>query len=298
MTRQELDTLYTECLQRTRPAGKQHPQIQRVLGVQQNTKPNPQKLCVVEGIWAHEKALAAAAPFESFVCCPDLIHSQQAKELTVACAKRAKLVYQVSAKVFRRIAERGNPDGLLSLVELHSITLEQISLKAQNLVMIADGVEIPGNIGTIVRTLEGIGADALILCNRRARITHPKVLKASQGACFFVPIVELDEGVATVTEWLQEHHFKVYLADSRAERAYYQESYQGRIALVAGSERYGLSKPWYAQPHQRIHIPMLGKTADSLNVAVAATILLYEIGLQQRGCLLRSQDNNFHGKGK
>lgn len=284
---EELEQQYYDHLQEIRCAGKHHPQVKQVFALQKNTKPNPRKLCVIEGIWAHKKALQAEVPVETFICCPEMIHSQQAKELAVTSMEKAKASYCVSTKVFEHLAERDKPAGLLSLVRLKVATLEQVSLHDHNLLVILDGVEIPGNIGTIMRTIDGVHADALILCNRRARITHPKVIRASQGACFFVPIIEFDNGVETVMQWLTAHNFNLYLADANTGKSYYRCQYSGRVALVAGSERYGITRQWYAHPHENVRIPMFSEITDSLNVGIATTMILYEIGLRQRGELQR-----------
>jgi RNA methyltransferase, TrmH family len=284
---EELEQQYHDRIQELRGAGKQHPLVKQVIALQKNTKPNPRKLCVIEGIWAHEKALQAGVNVEAFLCCPEMIHSQQAKELAATYLQKAQASYQVSAKVFARLSERDKPAGLLSLVNLQMITLEQVPLRKQNLLVILDGVEIPGNVGTIMRTMDGVQADALIVCNRRARMTHPKIIRASQGACFFVPVVEFEEGVDTVMQWLEAHQFRIYLADANEGEPYYRRQYAGRVALVAGSERYGITKQWYAHPHHKIRIPMFSDITDSLNVGIATTMILYEMGLRQRGELQR-----------
>ncbi len=287
MRPEELEQHYRKQLQKTRRAGRHHPQIQHVLALQKNTKPNPRKLCVIEGIWAHEKALQAEVSIETCICCPEIIHSQQAKELAVVFMEKAQASYCVSAKVFERLSERDKPAGLLSLVNLKVTTLKQVALHDQSLLVILDGVEIPGNIGTIMRTIDGVHADALIVCNRRARMTHPKVIRASQGACFFVPTIEFEDGVETVMHWLKAHDFTVYLADANDGASYYGCQYSGRVALVAGSERYGITRQWYAYPHENIRIPMFSEITDSLNVGIATTMILYEMRLRQRGILKR-----------
>lgn len=290
MRPEELHERYTRVLERTRPAGKQHPLVQQALALQKNSKPNPRKLCMIEGVWAHEKALQAAVTVEGCFCCPEMVQSDQAKALSVMFLEQAQAAYRVSAKVFQRLAERDKPAGLLSLVNLKLTTLAELTLREQNLLVILDGVEIPGNMGTIMRTIDGVQADALIVCNRRVRITHPKIVRASQGACFFVPIIEFEDGVETVIEWLAARDFTTYLADANEGKPYYERRYAGRVAVVAGSERYGITKAWYAHPHQKIHIPMFSNITDSLNVGIAATMIVYEIGLRQRGILHRGTE--------
>ena len=96
----EVERLYADALQQTRCVGKHHPRIKQVFALRNNTKPNPHKFCVIEGIWAHEKALQAHVTIETFIFCPEIIHSQQARELAIACSEKANISYRVSEKVF------------------------------------------------------------------------------------------------------------------------------------------------------------------------------------------------------
>ena len=145
---------------------------------------------------------------------------------------------------------------------------------------IIEGKNPSRNIGTIMRTCDGAAIDAVLICNRRARLTHPKILKGSMGAAFTLPIVEYDS-VEACKMWLTKHKFAIYLADTRAEKSYHQYEYRGRAALIVGSERYGITREWYDGPVNRLSIPMLG-ACDSLNVGVATSIILYEMSLKQK----------------
>ena len=172
------------------------------------------------------------------------------------------------------MSERDKPDGLLSLAALPRWDLDDLEFGASALVLVADGLEIPGNLGTLIRSLDACGADCLVLTNRRTRLTHPKVVRASQGTILTVPTVEFD-AVHDAMNWLDAGGFTVLLADTDDAINYRQADYTGRTALVVGSERYGLAKPWYERGYTRVAVPMLG-SGDSLNVSVSASILLYE----------------------
>ena len=113
-----------------------------------------------------------------------------------------------------------------------------------------------------------------MLTSKRTRLTHPKVLRSSQGMSMKVPSVEFAE-ISDAIGWLRQHRFTVYLADTKESIGYRQADYRGRTAIVVGSERYGISPRWYDEGFGRIGIPMLG-SADSLNVWVSASVLLYE----------------------
>lgn len=261
--------------------GMQHEIVKEVNGLINNTRPNPNKLFVIEGIWALQKAMKYNLEIDSFVFCEEYIFSNESHKIIEEYANLSHNSYIVSKKVFLKMSERDNPDGLIAVCKLPRFTLEDIKLKENNLVVILDGLEIPGNIGTIIRTVDGVGADGVILCNRKARLTHPKLIKSSQGSNFTVPIVEGEFG--DIYKWLKNNNFNIYLTDTRAEKEYHQFDYKGRVAIVAGSERYGISREWYDDQNiNMLSIPMYGD-CDSLNVAIATTIVLYEASLKQKG---------------
>jgi len=136
------------------------------------------------------------------------------------------------------------------------------------------------NIGTILRSYDGAKVDAVLVCNKKAKLTNQKLIKASMGAVFTVPIIEFSNAEACIT-WLSKHQFTIYLADTRADKAYKNYEYGGNTALIVGGERYGISKEWYSCESQLLSIPMHG-ICDSLNVGVATSIFLYELCMNKQ----------------
>jgi tRNA G18 (ribose-2'-O)-methylase SpoU len=254
--------------------GLQHPAVRQVQHIQNNTAPNRYKLFVAEGLWAHNMLLDTGAPIDTFLWCPEAIYAAEAHVRAEEVAQRAYRAYRISARTLEKISERDKPDGLLSVAALPRWDAGALRFGRTALALVADGVEIPGNLGTLIRTLDACQADCLVLTNRRTRLTHPKVIRASQGTILTVPTVEFDE-VADAADWLDRNGFQVYLADTDEAVNYRQADYSGRTALVVGSERYGVAKPWYERGYARVAVPMLG-SGDSLNVSVSASILLYE----------------------
>jgi TrmH family RNA methyltransferase len=262
-----------------RQIGIGHPAVKRVLAVRNNTAPNRYRLFVAEGLWASKVVLDSGLEVDTFFYCPEAIVSDEAKLRGEELAARAERAYRVSARTLARLAELGNPDGLVCLARMPTWSAADLSLGRSALVLVADAIEIPGNLGTLIRTLDACKADCLIMTNRRTRMSHPKVLRGSQGMSVRVPFLEFDEPGEAAT-WLRARHFDVYLADTGGTLSYRRANYRGRTAFVVGSERYGISKPWYEHGFERVHLPMLGY-ADSLNVSVSASILLYEARAQK-----------------
>lgn len=254
--------------------GEQNGKIKQVKGIINNSKPNPNHLFFCEGIWQLSLCEKFTTPIDSLFICPELIKTAEAKNLIEKLANRAENLFTISQKTAEKITERGQPDGLMALAQLPTHNLHTFQPAKNAVILILDGLEIPGNVGTILRLADGASIDAVFLCNKKVRLTHPKLIKGSQGAILSVPLFQF-ESVQMCIQWLQKKNFTIYLADTRAEKYYYQEEFGKKTAIVLGAERYGISKEWYMHEHCKIAIPMLGN-CDSLNVGVAATILAYE----------------------
>jgi len=265
---------------RLQQIGLQHPRIKQVRRVINNTGPNHRHLLVAEGLWAHEVLLDLRASIEMFLWCPEAAHSDAAHLRCVEVAARARTAYQISASVLDRISERERPDGMVSLVQLPSWEIDTLPLRRVSLALVADAIEIPGNLGTLLRTLDACGADCLVLTNRRTRLSHPKVFRGSRGMNLSVPTAEFDTP-SEAANWLTEHRFTVHLATVGERATCYDEvAFGPRTALVVGNERRGISRPWFEFGFPEVTVPMQGR-ADSLNVSVSASILLYEIRRRQ-----------------
>lgn len=260
--------------------GEQNPKIKQIKGILSNSKPNPHKLFVAEGIWLLKMCEQFRTHIDSLILCPEHIRTSEAAALAEKLAARAENLYTVSAKTYEKISERDRPDGLMALAALPSYDIAAFSPPENAVLLILDGIEIPGNVGTMLRMADGAGLDGVFICNRKARLTHPKLIKGSQGAILSVPVYEF-ESVAGCRAWLSEHGFTVYLADTRADKYYFDEPFGVKSALVMGSERYGITREWYDGAYKMIAIPMLGK-CDSLNVGVAATVLCYDASMKNK----------------
>lgn len=262
--------------------GLQHPRIKQVRAILRNSAPNRRHLFVAEGLWANRIVLELGAPVELFLWCPEAAYADEAHTRSAQIAARAERAYRISPKVLERLAERDRPDGMVSLVRLPQWSTGTVPIRTQSLVLVADAIEIPGNLGTLLRTLDACGADALLLTNRRTRLSHPKVFRGSRGMNLRVPIVEFDEP-SEAADWLVRHGFTVYLATTGPDAVAYRDvDFRGRVALVVGNERTGISRPWFEHDFARVTVPMLG-AADSLNVSVSASILLYEARARAAG---------------
>ncbi len=261
--------------------GLRHPVADLVRDIQANRTGIPRRTFVAEGLFEINMVLETGVSIDAFLWCPEAAYSDESAKRAAQLAGQARRAYQISAKTLERLAERPNPDGLLCIAQLPDWRPDEIALAPDSLVLVADAMEIPGNLGTLIRTLDACAADCLVLTSKRTRLTHPKVLRSSQGMSMKVPSLEFAE-IGDAIGWLRLHRFTVYLADTDDSIGYREADYAGRTAIVVGSERYGISPPWYGEDFSRIGIPMLG-SADSLNVSVSASVLLYEARARKNG---------------
>lgn len=254
--------------------GEGHPAVRTVRAIAANSKPNPKRLFVAEGFWLAKLALDNGLRVETLLISPECVYTNECVTLVKEMLPLSENAYTVSKKVFEHIAEKDKPDGVIAVCYMKDYRLDELVLDDKAVILVLDGIEIPGNMGTLVRVADGAGADAVFIVNRKARLTHPKFIHSTMGAAFHVPIIEF-ESVDNCFEYLKSKRFTVYLADSRAEKMYYELPLGKRVAFVMGSERYGISRTWYDKEVDYVAIPMMGQ-CDSLNVGVAGTVLLYE----------------------
>jgi TrmH family RNA methyltransferase len=228
-------------------------------------------------------ALQARLEIHALFVCPQLLRDEsRATARTIIAAGVPSFL--VSEKVLCHMTEWDRPDGLAAIVQLPCFGWQDIQLSQHNALLILDGLQIPGNVGTIIRCAAGAGADGIIITNRRQRLSHPKLLRASMGSLFAFPVIET--GVHEAIAWLKRHHFTIVTTEISATFSYRSASYRGRVAVVMGNEHSGISQEWYAAQDMSVSIPMNGRGADSLNVGNAAVLMLYEMLYHQERLML------------
>jgi TrmH family RNA methyltransferase len=259
--------------------GIKDPTIQTIDNLLKNKKSTDDDLFAVEGLWAYEKIINSPVRIKAFIFCIDFIKNSNMLEMVKGLVKRAEKSYLISGKLCERISSRDSSQGFFMLCSTRKANLVDIELKEHNLLVVLDGLEKPGNIGTIIRSLDAAGGDGLILCNSRVRKTNPKLIKSSMGSSFKVPVIETD--IDQVISWLSSNGFRIVVTDLMAKKSCYNINYQGRTAIIVGNEIRGISYKWHQHKCTRVIIPMFG-TADSLNAGVAASIVIFEASLSQR----------------
>jgi RNA methyltransferase, TrmH family len=256
------------------PAGLKHPRVREFLAVKRRPASRGLPHAVtLEGTWMIRQALAAGVRLQAVFVCPALLQAAEGLALASQAVGLGAEGYQVSERVLARLADRDGPDGIAALGQARRRTLGDIRVGRRTRVMIADGWDLPGNLGTLIRCADAAGASGVLVVEQGFGLSHPLVLKASMGAALAMPVVAV--GRPAARRWLREHGFRIVAADPAGRRPYRDVDYRGPLAIVIGSERRGLAREWLAAADSIAAIPMLG-SCDSLNAAVAGALLLYE----------------------
>jgi RNA methyltransferase, TrmH family len=231
--------------------------------------------CVVQGIQPVWQAVEAGAGIETLVVAPGLLRHDGAAAMVAAQEAAGVSVARLSDDLFTRLAGRDGPSGLAAIVRAQPRGLADLAAAAGAVFVALHQAGNPGNLGTIIRTASAAGAHAVILIGPSADPYDPAAVKASMGALFTVPVAV----AATAQEflaWAAGRDIRVIAASGRAEAGYWDADLGPPCALLLGSEGSGLPAGLIEAAGLRVSIPMTG-TAESLNLAVAAGILLYEV---------------------
>lgn len=184
----------------------------------------------------------------------------------------------ITQEVYDKLAYRNSTEGMLAIAKTKSLSLADIKLSENCLILIAESIEKPGNIGALLRTADAANIDAVLIADAKSDVYNPNAIRSSVGGVFTNQIA-----VATskeIIDFLQSKNITLYAATLQNSNGYHQENYTKSTAIVVGSEDKGLSEIWRTNATKNIHIPMQG-IIDSMNVSVAAAILLFEAKRQR-----------------
>jgi TrmH family RNA methyltransferase len=183
-------------------------------------------------------------------------------------------VLRLSNNLFKKISDTVSPQGIIAVAEQIEISLTDITLGTNSIVVVLNGLQDPGNLGTIIRTSAAAGATAVLLTEGTVDLYNPKVIRSTMGSLFQVPIINgLDDDEAV--KWLNDNSINIMIADLEGEEYYYSANLKEPFALVVGNENRGPNDIWRKAAYKKIKIPILG-TTESLNASVAAGIILYD----------------------
>ncbi|MCB0090635.1 MAG: RNA methyltransferase [Caldilineaceae bacterium] len=251
----------------------QNQRIKDVVKLQQRKHRDKQAKMIIEGYRAILYALENGYPMEALYCCPSLYFGKNEPNLITHVQSTGTQLVEVSEPVFLKMALRARPEGLLAVAPQIRQPLHMHTPPQNALYIMAESIEKPANLGSILRTADGAGAHAVVVCNACTDIFNPNVVRASVGTFFSVPT--LDSSSQQALDWCRRHNICVVAATPAATMSYTDVDMRRPVAIAVGTEQVGLSALWLEQADFAVKLPMLGQV-NSLNVSVATSILLYE----------------------
>ena len=265
----------------------QNATIKRVLQLKEKSRIRKKEgLFIIEG--QRELALAIAGKYsvKTIFFTPEILSLDTLNHFI----KEQKInpeVIKIPLALYQKIAYRGTTEGIIALVEAKNTAIKTINLNVENpLILVAEAPEKPGNIGAILRTADAAGVDLVCIANPRTDLYNPNIVRSSVG-CLFT--TNLATGTTTeIISFLKENNINIYAATLQAAVPYQTIDFKKPTAIIVGTEATGLSEDWRSESTDNILIPMSGKI-DSLNVSVAAGILIFE-AKRQRGFHLNTQN--------
>jgi RNA methyltransferase, TrmH family len=232
-----------------------------------------QSLFVAEGVRTVEELLRSGLPIRGAIVTADLTAAPRGTALRERLAVSAKEILEVSQKDFETAAETESPQGILAIAEIPARSLNTLILASECRILVLDAIQDPGNAGTLVRTAAALGASATVALTGTVDLWNPKVIRSSMGAQFHHPALHATWEDASA--FFDREGFRIWAADSSGEPLESGRAFR-RLAIVVGNEGSGLNPGIRASAHKIVSLP-IAATVESLNVAVAAGIILYQL---------------------
>lgn len=258
----------------------QNPRIKQLVKLRDRRPRDEAGVFMVEGYRQIRRALEKNVTLRELYFCPDWFLGENEPALIAQAETAGATLIELSKDAFAKVAYRERPDGLLALAPQWKNALDDLNLSQIPFLLVVEAIEKPGNLGTILRSADAAGCDGVIVCDPVTDIFNPNVVRASTGVLFSVPLVIAES--QQVHAWLKTKGIRTVATTPAAKKLYTDTNLCGPMAIIMGSEQYGLSDFWLNNADAPVRIPMAGQ-ADSLNVAMATIITLFEAVRQRSG---------------
>lgn len=254
----------------------QNPYIKNLLKLQEKSRERrKQGLFLIEGKREVSLALKADYEFETVLFFPELVSENEVLELFQMEVSRI----QISKEVYQKLAYRASTEGIIAVVKSKNTSIENIQFETDNpIILVAEGIEKPGNIGALLRTADAANIDSVFIANPKSDLYNPNIIRSSVG-CVFTNKVAVGTS-EEIIKFLQKNNINIFAATLQNSNEYHKENYTNSAAIVVGTEATGLTEVWRKAATQNINIPMQGQI-DSMNVSVAAAIVIFEVKRQR-----------------
>lgn len=252
----------------------QNPFIKSLVLLQEKAKARKQSgTFLIEGIREIELAIKGNYELETILICPEL--TDLSNNLII---QKSENLIEISREVYQKLAYRDTTEGIIAVAKTKSHQLSELELPENPLILIMESIEKPGNIGAMLRTCDAAKVDAVIIANPKTDLYNPNMVRSSVG-CLFTNQIATASTEETI-KFLQQNNINFYSATLQNSTFYHTQNFTKPTALVVGTEATGLTEPWRESATQNIIIPMQGEI-DSMNVSVAAAILIFEAKRQR-----------------
>jgi TrmH family RNA methyltransferase len=254
-----------------------NPKIKKIKKLWVKKTRDTERLFIIENYRELLRAFNNNITIRSIFFCPDFFPKHHGNEIPLI----KKIIdnggkgFYVPPKIFKKIAYKDKPDGLLAIAECFQTTdkLKGIQIHENSIFVVLEGLEKPSNLGTILRSADAVSIDTVILCDPVTDIFNPNVVRTSTGTLFSIPIIEADRD--ELIKFFKLNRIKILGTFPDGNILYTDNVYNGPLAIILGSEQYGLTEPWRKNADFKVYIPMKG-IADSLNVGMAGVLLMFE----------------------
>ncbi|MEG0917810.1 MAG: RNA methyltransferase [Myroides sp.] len=234
-------------------------------------------LFVIEGIREIEIALKNDFEIEQLLFCFDLFDAKKLNHFKRKLSHTTDLI-EISKEVYQKIAYRESTEGVIAVAKTKNHSLENLQLPENPLIVVLESLEKPGNIGAVLRTADAANVDAVFIADPKTDLYNPNIVRSSVGAVFTNKIVTA--GSTEIINFLKDNNIAIFSAILQEAVSYYSVDFKQRSAIVMGTEATGLSEIWREHSTENIIIPMQGQI-DSMNVSVAAAVLIFEAKRQR-----------------
>ncbi len=228
------------------------------------------KQFIIEGIKLIEEAIEENIKIKMIIVCEECMREQCIEQKLLYQIAKYNCIY-VTEKVFLGLTDVKTPQGMLAVIEMQN-TEDKINYN-EDIIFVLDGIQDPGNLGTIIRTIDSVGLTQIIVSKDTVDAYNPKVVRSTMGAIFRVKVIETQDIIRTIKN-ITKREYKIIATTLDTENSIYDIDFNKKI-IVIGNEAKGVTKGILSIAHQKAKIPMLGKT-ESLNAAVATGVIAYE----------------------
>lgn len=255
-----------------------NPMIKEIKSLYRKKERMKSKSFIIEGIKIIEEAIDHSYPIKNIIYTDKLMDTKGGPEFYQTIRDREELIY-VGDNIFKEISDTENPQGVLAIAKFQFEDLDKLKDKENPALIFLDRLQDPGNMGTIIRTADAFNFDGLIITDGSVDPYNPKVVRATMGSIFRLPIYYIEDSLRGLNK-LKENRLRIISTSLEGSLPIYDIDYSGGFVLVIGNESTGVSDEIFSLSDRLIRIPMPGK-AESLNAGVAASIIMYE-GMKQR----------------